>query len=292
MDRDGELRVAQAKGAFDPGTGSERTAVGKELAAYPYAVWGRGSLYAMDLPKRLPPEAMQKLPELPAALRAFGQVSELGVGAKLGADGVHGRFYLRTIWANPDDVAATIGRISASEALSGKGDELAATLAKGDTPFARDLAAGPGGLMMPTTIMGILGAVAVPAFLDYMKKSKTTEAALQLNKLGKNAKTFYITNAQFPKGMAPLTPSAPCCGQPNNKCAPADWSADVWKALDFQIDRPTLFQYSYASDGDTFNATAVGDLDCDGIFITYTLSGTADQGNPHVRLTEPPPNSD
>ena len=73
---------------------------------------------------------------------------------------------------------------------------------------------------------------------------------------------------------------------------PADWSDPVWQALDFQIDHPTLFQYSYASDGTSFNATAVGDLDCDGTFITYTLSGTAENGNVQVKLTEPPPNSD
>jgi hypothetical protein len=66
----------------------------------------------------------------------------------------------------------------------------------------------------------------------------------------------------------------------------------VWVALDFQIDHPNLFQYNYRSDGTTFHAEAIGDLDCDGTFVTYTLDGSAPNGNPQILLTEPPPNSD
>jgi hypothetical protein len=68
----------------------------------------------------------------------------------------------------------------------------------------------------------------------------------------------------------------------------------VWKALDFQVDEPTLFQYSYSAspDGQSFIAKAVGDLDCDGTFITYELRGTAMNGNPTLTLTAPPPNAD
>ena len=43
-------------------------------------------------------------------------------------------------------------------------------------------------LMIVVAIIGILAAVAIPAFMDYMKKSKKTEASLQLNKIMKNAK--------------------------------------------------------------------------------------------------------
>ena len=68
----------------------------------------------------------------------------------------------------------------------------------------------------------------------------------------------------------------------------------VWRALDFQIDEPTLFQYSYrgSADGQSFEAKAVGDLDCDGVFITYELAGTISGGNPTFTLTEPALNAD
>jgi len=75
---------------------------------------------------------------------------------------------------------------------------------------------------------------------------------------------------------------------------PATFAADpTWRQLDFQIDEPSLFVYSYSSAAATaFQATAIGDLDCDNTEITYTLDGTAVGGNPAVTLTEPPPNSD
>jgi len=122
------------------------------------------------------------------------------------------------------------------------------------------------------------------------KKSKQTEAQLQLNKIGKSAKVAFVSDAAFPKGKAAMLPAKPCCP---DKCPPAAWASDpVWKALDFQIDEPNLFQYTYESDGQTFTATAVGDLDCDGTAITYTLTGKVTNGNPEVTLTEPPPNTD
>jgi hypothetical protein len=68
----------------------------------------------------------------------------------------------------------------------------------------------------------------------------------------------------------------------------------VWKALDFEIDQPTLFQYSYEAspDGQSFVARAIGDLDCDTTFITYELRGSAVNGSPRYELSEPPPNAD
>jgi hypothetical protein len=135
------------------------------------------------------------------------------------------------------------------------------------------------------------------AFGDYMSKSKKTEAQLNLNKLGKNAKVFYVTEGSFPAGKAGPTPAGPCCDGPNHKCAavPADqWAAtEVWSKLDFQLDEPTLFTYSYEGDGKTVTATAVGDLDCDGTTITYKLEMTAGaDGVPTMNIVEPPANAD
>jgi hypothetical protein len=128
---------------------------------------------------------------------------------------------------------------------------------------------------------------------DFAAKSKITEATLQLNRIGKLAKTAFVTNGAYPAGKVGPTPAKPCCEQ-NGKCAPTpEWaSSPVWKALDFQIEEPTMFRYSYdSSDGKTAVATAVGDLDCDGTEITYRLDLTSDAG-PNAKLTEPPPNSD
>jgi prepilin-type N-terminal cleavage/methylation domain-containing protein len=153
-------------------------------------------------------------------------------------------------------------------------------------------------LMIVVAIIGILAAVAIPAFMDYIKRSKKTEASLQLNKIGKNSKRIYSETSSFFVGTATATPARPgsggCCGGLNNHCqiTPTTWAAPEWKALDFQIDEPTLFVYDYTGTANAFTANASGDLDCDTTEIKYTLTGSATNGNPAVTLTEPGVNDD
>jgi prepilin-type N-terminal cleavage/methylation domain-containing protein len=158
-------------------------------------------------------------------------------------------------------------------------------------------------LMIVVAIIGILAAVAIPAFMDYMKRSKKTEASLQLNKIGKNAKRYYSETSTYVLGAATQLPAKPgtggCCGgagaSPNHCAAvPASFAGDAkWKALDFQIDEDSLFYYDYnGTSASTFTAKATGDLDCDGTEIVFTLTGTAVSGNPAVQLTEPAVNAD
>ncbi len=149
-------------------------------------------------------------------------------------------------------------------------------------------------LMIVVAIIGILAAVAIPAFMDYMKKSKKTEAALQLNKIMKNDKVYYITNAAFVSGTAGVLPGTDGGACPAKFPVVTTWATDtVWAALDFQIDEPNLFSYHYVgSDISDATATAVGDLDCDTTKITYLMTLTAPSGNAAGVLSEPPPNSD
>ncbi len=150
-------------------------------------------------------------------------------------------------------------------------------------------------LMIVVAIIGILAAVAIPAFMDYMKKSKKTEASLQLNKIAKNSKAYFITTAGYVPDNGAILPGAEgaACSGPNRHFAVVDWSTDAgWKALDFQIDEPNLFSYVYTGGSTSASAIAVGDLDCDGTKITYTLDLTSPKGNPAAKITEPPPNSD
>jgi len=149
-------------------------------------------------------------------------------------------------------------------------------------------------LMIVVAIIGILAAVAIPAFMDYMKKSKKTEAALQLNKIMKNDKVYFITNASFVPTSGAQLPATTACASAGGKnpAAPAAWLVAGWKDLDFQIDEPNLFNYVYVGGVAAATATALGDLDCDGVSITYTMAMTSPGGNASGVLTEPPPNSD
>src|SRR5436190_10462342 len=75
-------------------------------------------------------------------------------------------------------------------------------------------------LMIVVAIIGILAAVAIPAFMEYMKKSKSSEAGLNLNKIGKNLKTEFQSQSQFvvgsgqlaPVNATPATVGKNCCG--------------------------------------------------------------------------------
>ncbi len=154
-------------------------------------------------------------------------------------------------------------------------------------------------LMIVVAIIGILATVAIPSFMDYVKRSKKVEASLQLNKIARNAKRTYSETASYVTGTAAQLPARPgtggCCGGPNNHCAavPTLFAADpIWKQLDFQIDEDNLFYYNYTGAPTAFTAKATGDLDCDATEIVYTLVGSAINGNPAVILTEPLVNAD
>lgn len=150
-------------------------------------------------------------------------------------------------------------------------------------------------LMIVVAIIGILAAVAIPAFMKYIKKSKTAEAGQFLKKMSDSARTYYssplITGAtnslttavvakQFPASHG-LTPSAGCCavaGTGTEKCSPqsaegVQWSDATWVALDFAMKDPHYYAYAFVGGGttDNYTATAQGDLDCDGTFSSFTL---------------------
>ena len=290
-----ELRIGK-KGAAAGGVAVPMTALGSELAntESAFAFWGRGTLYGQAL------GTMPKLPAIPAemlmGIRGLSMLNEFGGATRVDGDKIRGTFVVRTVWSNPDDVVAKLVAIKPEMFLAGTAGEAAKAIADGapTSPFAADFKAGTGGLMAPMAVVGMMAAVAIPAFMDYMKKSKKSEAALQLNKLGKAAKVYYAENAAFPVVDPPLTPPTKCCEGPRGKCEPAGagWLHADWVKLEFQIDEPTLFQYRMHSDGTTFDAEAIGDLDCDGTEVTYKLHVDAKQGNLTATLTEPPPNSD
>jgi hypothetical protein len=125
----------------------------------------------------------------------------------------------------------------------------------------------------------------IKGYDEYLKRSKETEAKVQLSKLGKNAKLAYVTNAEFPKGKVGPTPASPCCAEQIKQCLPTDtmWSDPVWQALEFGLDGPFGFQYAYESDGKTFTATATGDVTCQGTPTTLTITGKVNaQGEPEI----------
>jgi hypothetical protein len=151
---------------------AELTRAGAELAdgAWSFAFWGRGSMLAApQMP--VPPDAAQDK-RVQTALRAMLMLNELGVGVRVDGDKLTVIGVVRTGFSNPPDVVDKLVALTPTDVLGGKGPELATALGSGATPLAGDLKAGYAGLVLPISLVGMSSAVAIPAFMEYMERSK------------------------------------------------------------------------------------------------------------------------
>ena len=150
-------------------------------------------------------------------------------------------------------------------------------------------------LMIVVAIIGILAAVAIPAFIKYIRKSKTVEATEGLDKINVGAKSYfqadhYDTSGNIMPKTFPVdqswTPTTACCSAASSpKCAgdaseASAWNSTTWRQLHFQLTDPHYFQFAFVSGGtnlgSTYDAQAKGDLDCDSQFSLYRYVGTVD----------------
>jgi predicted small lipoprotein YifL len=146
-------------------------------------------------------------------------------------------------------------------------------------------------------LIGILAAVAIPAFIKYTKKAKSSEATMNLDKIRTAAEAYFCTPhvdqegsllpSQFPASAGP-TPEAGCCAafggsdmNGDDACDddPARFSGETWLALNFQPSGKHRYAYQFVSNSKTgneaeFTASAFGDLDCDGIRSTFEIRGS------------------
>ncbi|MSP59568.1 MAG: prepilin-type N-terminal cleavage/methylation domain-containing protein [Myxococcales bacterium] len=140
-------------------------------------------------------------------------------------------------------------------------------------------------LMIAVAIIGLLASIAIPSFSRYIRRSKTTEAALNIRKMFDAAVAYHSSEHADSAGILikrtwPLSPivgftpaTTVCCGSPGQKCAPnpAIWQVPIWQALLFSVDDPHYYSYWFSginfgagdTPGDQFMVEAVGDLDCD-----------------------------
>ena len=154
-------------------------------------------------------------------------------------------------------------------------------------------------LMIVVAIIGILSAIAIPAFINYVKRSKTTEASLNLKNLFQGAATYY-KQPQWPQGavvtVGAVNSATECIVAP----AQADyvatdqkrihaWNLDndgpSYDALNFAPQEPVYYQYDVASIAAVggscgvasglpavYTFRAYGDLDGDAVFSTYEMA--------------------
>lgn len=145
-------------------------------------------------------------------------------------------------------------------------------------------------IMIVVAILGILAAIAIPALTKYMRRSKTSEARIQLAKLFDASSAFFneehverggvqvISQGAAISLQAPHRCPAPAPGGgasgttpgiafdcnlgPGGRCVPGsaaaggypmtDWTDNAtWNGLNFQMEQAHFFHYNYISSNAT-----------------------------------------
>jgi prepilin-type N-terminal cleavage/methylation domain-containing protein len=146
-------------------------------------------------------------------------------------------------------------------------------------------------LMIVVVILGILASVAIPAYVKYMRRARSSEAVDKLAYLFRMSAAYFsgaqgvrdaraatIIDSQFPAAES-LTPASVPAGVRVTDTAGA-WDTPTWSALAFALTEPHFYSYQYDSTGtgteSRFTARAVGDLDGDLTKSTFERAGGSD----------------
>src|SRR5687767_10714273 len=117
-------------------------------------------------------------------------------------------------------------------------------------------------LMIVVAIIGILAAVAIPAFQKYIRRSKTVEASMNVRKMFDGSVVYYeadhaaadgtLQPHQFPASATATPTENTCCDGAGQKCPKNEalWSGTsgngaTWSALTFGLSDPHIYWYTY-----------------------------------------------
>jgi type IV pilus assembly protein PilA len=148
-------------------------------------------------------------------------------------------------------------------------------------------------LMIVVAILGILAALAIPAFIGYVRRSKTAEATGNLNSLFKTAAS-YMAAERTTQGMGATTSTF--CTVGTDALTPTTPNANKQQylplanaqALGFSIADFVYFGYAIAgtsqcgwpaNNNTVYTFSAQGDLDGDAIKSTFELAAGTDRDN-------------
>jgi type II secretory pathway pseudopilin PulG len=139
----------------------------------------------------------------------------------------------------------------------------------------------------------VLATMAVSSFDSYVKKSKRSEASLQLRSLETKIKTFHMEKSTLPNSASVMpAPISELCSSPGNKLAKKPytaWDAAGWRDIGFHLDEDSRYSYEWVKKSETEGeAIATTDLDCNGTpSVTKMTIRRSGDGNLTAEYSEP-----
>jgi prepilin-type N-terminal cleavage/methylation domain-containing protein len=143
-------------------------------------------------------------------------------------------------------------------------------------------------LMIVVVILGILAAVAIPAFTRYVKRSKTSEANQNLQAIFQGETAYYNRSSEIAGATA--TSFVQCAAEPSGGVPVGarvlgNWQNSNWSEIGFASDKAVYYRYSVTTGGSGGTSAntidALGDLDGDMTASTFrrlmTISSTTSE---------------
>jgi len=157
-------------------------------------------------------------------------------------------------------------------------------------------------LMIVVAIVGVLAILATYGVRKYIANAKSVEAMNSLGRLSKDAVGGFVgVGSSFCGSVSNMVPAAASAvsGQ-KYQSSKVEWQTgnprNGWTCLKFSLEEPQYFAYTYSAANTStvsggFVAAAYGDLNGDGIFSTFSVTGTAYSGSvaisPNIQATNP-----
>jgi type IV pilus assembly protein PilA len=156
-------------------------------------------------------------------------------------------------------------------------------------------------LMIVVAIVGVLALLAAYGVRKYVSNAKTAEAQNALGQMAKDASAAYeregiaatilttktstnVSRHMCGSASATVPSAAASISGKKYQSKVSDWNVDAagnsgFACLKFSIDAPQYYMYSYAitgsgsNPGDSFTASAQGDLNGDGTLSLFSVTG-------------------